>query len=39
MTMMATIPPVILGSALGAFNGEQKWVDTVLKLMEEVDTG
>ena len=30
--------PVILGSALGALNGEQKWVDTVLKLMEEVDS-
>jgi len=30
--------PVVLGSALGALNGEQKWVDTVLKLMEEVDT-
>ncbi|MDG1919632.1 MAG: elongation factor Tu [Flavobacteriaceae bacterium] len=29
--------PVILGSALGALNGEQKWVDTVMKLMEEVD--
>ena len=29
--------PVVLGSALGALNGEQKWVDTVLKLMEEVD--
>jgi len=29
--------PVILGSALGALNGEQKWVETVLKLMEEVD--
>jgi elongation factor Tu len=29
--------PVILGSALGALNGEQKWVDTVLKLMEDVD--
>ena len=29
--------PVILGSALGALNGEQKWVDTVLKLMEQVD--
>jgi elongation factor Tu len=26
--------PVVLGSALGALNGEQKWVD---KLMEEVD--
>ncbi|MBL6661752.1 MAG: elongation factor Tu [Flavobacteriaceae bacterium] len=30
--------PVILGSALGALNGEQKWVDTVMKLMDEVDT-
>jgi elongation factor Tu len=30
--------PVILGSALGALNGEQKWVDSVLKLMEAVDT-
>ena len=30
--------PVILGSALGALNGEQKWVDTVLKLMEDVDS-
>jgi elongation factor Tu len=29
--------PVILGSALGALNGEQKWVDTVLELMKEVD--
>ena len=29
--------PIILGSALGALNGEQKWVDTVLKLMDEVD--
>ena len=29
--------PVILGSALGALNGEQKWVDAILKLMEEVD--
>ena len=30
--------PVVLGSALGALNGEQKWVDTVLKLMEDVDS-
>ncbi len=30
--------PVIAGSALGALNGEQKWVDTVLELMESVDT-
>jgi elongation factor Tu len=29
--------PVISGSALGALNGEQKWVDTVLELMESVD--
>ena len=29
--------PVILGSALGALNGEQKWVDTVMSLMAEVD--
>ena len=29
--------PVILGSALGALNGEQKWVETVTKLMGEVD--
>ncbi|MDO6675811.1 elongation factor Tu [Tenacibaculum sp. 1B UA] len=30
--------PVVSGSALGALNGEQKWVDTVLELMEAVDT-
>ncbi len=30
--------PVIAGSALGALNGEQKWVDTVLELMASVDT-
>ena len=29
--------PIVLGSALGALNGEQKWVDTVLSLMSEVD--
>ena len=29
--------PVIQGSALGALNGEQKWVDTVLELMAAVD--
>ena len=29
--------PVVAGSALGALNGEQKWVDTVLELMEAVD--
>ena len=30
--------PVVQGSALGALNGEQKWVDTVLSLMEAVDS-
>ncbi|TVZ25463.1 translation elongation factor 1A (EF-1A/EF-Tu) [Gillisia sp. Hel_I_86] len=30
--------PVIAGSALGALNGEEKWVNTVLELMEAVDT-
>ena len=30
--------PVIAGSALGALNGEQKWVDTVLELMEACDS-
>ena len=30
--------PVVLGSALGALNGEQKWVDSVVKLMEGVDS-
>ena len=30
--------PVVLGSALGALNGEQKWVDSVMKLMESVDS-
>ena len=29
--------PVIAGSALGALNGEQKWVDSVLELMAAVD--
>ena len=29
--------PVVSGSALGALNGEQKWVDTVLELMAQVD--
>ncbi len=30
--------PVIRGSALGALNGEAKWVDALMKLMEAVDT-
>lgn len=30
--------PVIQGSALGALNGEEKWVATVNQLMEAVDT-
>ncbi len=29
--------PVVRGSALGALNGEGKWVDTVKELMEAVD--
>ena len=29
--------PVVQGSALGALNGEQKWVDKVMELMEAVD--
>ncbi len=29
--------PVIQGSALGALNGEQVWVDKILELMEAVD--
>jgi elongation factor Tu len=29
--------PVVSGSALGALNGEGKWVDTVMNLMEAVD--
>ena len=30
--------PVIKGSALGALNGEPKWVETVMQLMDAVDT-
>jgi elongation factor Tu len=30
--------PIIRGSALGALNGEPKWVETVRQLMEAVDT-
>ena len=30
--------PVVKGSALGALNGEGKWVDTVLELMDSVDS-
>ena len=30
--------PVIRGSALGALNGEAKWVETVMELMKAVDT-
>ena len=29
--------PIIAGSALGALNGEDKWVQTVMDLMESVD--
>ncbi len=30
--------PVILGSALGGLNGEAKWEDKIMELMEAVDT-
>jgi elongation factor Tu len=30
--------PVIMGSALGAMNGEEKWEDKVMELMDAVDT-
>jgi len=30
--------PILQGSALGAMNGEQKWVDSVMALMDTVDT-
>ena len=30
--------PVILGSALGALNGEEKWEDKVMELLDAVDT-
>jgi elongation factor Tu len=29
--------PILQGSALGALNGEQKWVDSVMELMNKVD--
>jgi elongation factor Tu len=29
--------PVVQGSALGALNGEPKWVDTIMELMNSVD--
>ena len=30
--------PIIQGSALGALNGDPKWVDSVMKLMDAVDS-
>ncbi len=30
--------PILQGSALGALNGEQKWVDSVMELMNTVDS-
>jgi len=30
--------PIIRGSALGALNGEQKWVDAIIELMHTVDS-
>ena len=29
--------PVVIGSSLGALNGEQKWVDQIMALMDAVD--
>src|SRR5690606_27297159 len=29
--------PVVKGSALGALNGEEQWVDKIMELMEAVD--
>ena len=30
--------PIVRGSALGALNGEQKWVDSITELMHQVDS-
>ena len=30
--------PIIRGSALGGLNGEEKWVNTIMELMDAVDT-
>lgn len=30
--------PVVIGSSLGALNGEQKWVDKIMELMDAVDS-
>ena len=30
--------PIVRGSALGALNGEQKWVDSIVELMHTVDS-
>lgn len=30
--------PIIRGSALGALNGEQKWIDSITELMHQVDS-
>ena len=38
MNTMGDNSPVIAGSALGALNGEQKWVDSVMELMKNVDS-
>ena len=38
MIMMEIILQLFLVLLLGALNGEQKWVDSVLKLMEGVDS-
>jgi elongation factor Tu len=33
-----TNTPIVKGSALGALNGEEKWVESVMELMNTVDT-
>ena len=30
--------PVVIGSSLGALNGEQKWVDQIMVLMDAIDS-
>jgi elongation factor Tu len=35
---MMVLTPVIQGSALGALNGEAKWVEKIDELMDAVDS-
>ena len=36
MNLMVTILLLFMGSALGAMNGEEKWEDKVMELMDAV---